>query len=86
MVRLALYAGLVAIIVLLISTWTRGHRSRRGTGPGRPADVMVLDPVCSTYLPKSKALARRTGNETVYFCSQACADRYDVEHGKPRIQ
>lgn len=53
----------------------------RGTGsPDRrrraPLDELVKDPVCETYIPRRKAIARGSGAATRYFCSAACADRY----------
>lgn len=87
MVRLALYAGLVVLAVLLLSMWAGGSRSRRRTGSNQPDDVMVLDPVCAMYLPKAKALARRIGDDTtVYFCSEACANRYESQRKESRTR
>jgi YHS domain-containing protein len=86
MVRLALYAGLVVLAVLLISALAGGNRARRRPGSGQPDDVMVLDPSCSMYVPKATALARRMGDATVYFCSEACADRYDVQRRESRAR
>lgn len=53
----------------------------RGGGPGGstrrpPLDELVKDPVCETYIPRRKAIARGSGAATRYFCSAACADRY----------
>ncbi|MFZ5877576.1 MAG: hypothetical protein ACOYXU_14415 [Nitrospirota bacterium] len=79
MLRLALYAGLVVMAVLLLSALAGGSRSRRRAGSDQPDDVMVLDPVCSMYVPKTKALTRRVGDATVYFCSETCAERYDAQ-------
>jgi YHS domain-containing protein len=86
MVRLALYAGLVVLAVLLISALASSARSRRRSGSGQLDEVMVLDPVCSMYLPKAKAVARRTGDGTVYFCSEACADRYEAQRRESRAR
>jgi YHS domain-containing protein len=79
MVRLALYAGLIVLALLLLSALVGGNRSRRRTGSDQRDDVMVLDPVCSTYLPKAKALTRRIGDATVYFCSEECANRFELQ-------
>lgn len=81
MARLALYAGLVAVVVLVIAAWTVGIRSRvRRAGSGERRDAMVLDPVCSTYLPQSRAVVRRVEGADVYFCSKACAEQYAPLH------
>ncbi len=36
----------------------------------------VTDPVCGMSIDRSKAVTREVGGRTVYFCSQACAERY----------
>jgi hypothetical protein len=52
-------------------------------GGGRPKvprraglDQLVKDPVCETYIPRRKAIARGSGPEVRYFCSATCADKY----------
>src|SRR5438132_11732031 len=38
-------------------------------------DELVKDPVCNTYVVKSRALSRVDGGEVRYFCSAECARR-----------
>jgi uncharacterized protein len=51
-------------------------------GPTRGANVsqrgvqMVRDPVCGTFLLPSNALTLAEGSTRVYFCSEACRDKY----------
>lgn len=81
MARLALYAGLAVLAVVVVMFLTASFRSRpRRAGSQEPRDVMVLDPVCSTYLPKSRAVTRRVGKADLYFCSEACAERFTADH------
>jgi len=81
MTRLALYAGLAALVIIVIAVWTASIRSRpRRTGAGEQRDAMVLDPVCSTYVPKSRAVVRRVEGADVYFCSQTCATLHVPQH------
>jgi YHS domain-containing protein len=81
MARLALYAGLAALAIIVIAAWAGSIRSRpRRTGSGEQRDAMVLDPVCSTYVLKSRAVVRRVEDAEVYFCSEACAARYVPHH------
>ena len=81
MARLALYAGLAVLVVVVVTAWTVGIRSRaRRAGFGERRDAMVLDPVCSTYLPKGRAVVRRVQNADVYFCSVACAQQYATHY------
>jgi len=53
-----------------------------GRAPGGAAQPplqsakMVRDPVCGTFLLPERALSVTTGRTRVYFCSEACRDRY----------
>ena len=54
-------------------------RSRRAASPvdeGTPRDELVKDPVCQTYVVRSRAVRRPARGGTRYFCSSACAKRY----------
>jgi YHS domain-containing protein len=41
---------------------------------------MVQDPQCRTFVVKGRAVARRIGGRTTYFCSESCADAYERDH------
>jgi len=41
---------------------------------------MVLDSVCNTYVPKNKAYQVVRDNETHYFCSWECRERFIQEN------
>jgi uncharacterized protein len=51
-------------------------------GPTRGSDVprrgvqMVRDPVCGTFLLPDNALTLLDGSTRVFFCSEACRDKY----------
>lgn len=54
-------------------------RSRRTAPPAedrRPRDELVKDPVCQTYVVRSRAVRRAARGGPRYFCSSACAKRY----------
>jgi uncharacterized protein len=42
--------------------------------PPRAIEDLVLDRVCRTYLPRSRALTARVGGREEHFCSPACRD------------
>ena len=69
-----LLAFAAAIILLLLPFM------RRGTLPaGRaagPTDELVKDPVCQTYVVRSRAVTGRGAAGAPYFCSTDCARRY----------
>jgi YHS domain-containing protein len=72
--RLAVYAGLGLLLVVLLLAWGRSARSRRTGSPA--AEAMVLDPVCSTYVPRARAVIRRIDGVDHAFCSRKCADAF----------
>ena len=42
-------------------------------------DELVKDPVCETYIVRSKAVTKSVGGNTQYFCSPECAARFAAE-------
>lgn len=56
---------------------------QRPSSPPRPdpdGEEMVHDPQCGTYVPRSAALSDRIGNQTLFFCSDACRQSYRQAH------
>ena len=54
----------------------RARSSAPPEGTGAPRDELVKDPVCQTYVVRSRAIRRILGGESRYFCSRDCANRY----------
>lgn len=81
---------LVVLIVLVVRALTRLIRGiMRGASSGTPgrrpskapgAVHMVADPVCGTFVVPGKALHAGRGNQTHYFCSAACRDKWEAAH------
>ncbi len=46
------------------------------------SDELVKDPVCQTYVLRSRAVTRETGGTTHYFCSRECAARFFPVRGE----
>lgn len=81
MVRFLALAVLALVVFLVVRASLRGFlaglRGSAASPRGRRAvDELVRDPVCETYIPRRKAIARTAGGTTRYFCSAACADRF----------
>ena len=61
------------------------RRDRPSGGAGRPGDAgrdeLVKDPVCNTYVLRSRAVTRESGGTTHYFCSRECATRFSAIRG-----
>ncbi|HSD67504.1 MAG TPA: hypothetical protein VLF95_12420 [Vicinamibacteria bacterium] len=52
---------------------------RAGAAPPRPQvrppEDLVLDRVCHTHVPRSRALVARVADREEHFCSPACRDK-----------
>lgn len=65
---------LVALPVVLFLLRRRPPASRPVGAERR--DELVKDPVCETYVVRSRALQRTEAGVSHYFCSDECARRY----------
>lgn len=64
-------------VVLLWPLVRKGRLAARVRGRGRVrGDELVKDPVCQTYVVRSRAVTRTTGGQLRYFCSRDCARRF----------
>ena len=73
--RLALFAVWVVMALVAILPILRG-RSLSSPRPPVTTDELVKDPVCQTYIVRSRAVSRETATGPRYFCSPACASRF----------
>lgn len=64
----------VILALALLPLLRRGPR----TAPPSPltSDELVKDPVCGTYIVRSRAVSRPAAEGPRYFCSAECAGRY----------
>jgi hypothetical protein len=70
-VRVAVFlVWVVAFVAALVPLFRRGPVG--GRGPRALRDELVKDPVCHTYVVRSRAVSRGD----VAFCSAECASRY----------
>jgi YHS domain-containing protein len=72
-VLILLWVGLAVLLLLPLL--------RRLAAQARPAsrelaDELVKDPVCHTYVARSRAVRGEWRGAPVYFCSEACARRH----------
>ncbi len=72
-------AAFVLWAVLLLVALVPVLRGRALPTPPRrplPTDELVKDPVCQTYIVRSRAVSRQTTGGPRYFCSADCASRF----------
>ena len=54
----------------------RSSAPNASSGPPAHGVQMARDPICGTYVVPERALSIRDGRQPVYFCSEACRDKY----------
>ncbi len=64
----------IALIVLLLP-WLRRRPPTSDRAMPSPTDELVKDPVCQTYVARSRAVRREGPEGPRYFCSDTCARR-----------
>jgi hypothetical protein len=69
-----LVAWAVALVMLLLPFLRRRPLPTDRAVPP-PTDELVKDPVCQTYVARSRAVRRQGPEGPRYFCSDACARR-----------
>jgi predicted cobalt transporter CbtA len=65
----------LAALVMLCVPWLRRAPHPAGRSVPAPTDELVKDPVCQTYVVRSRAIARPGPEGPRYFCSDVCARR-----------
>jgi YHS domain-containing protein len=75
-VRGLVYLVAVVLLVVLVTpvlrALSRSALSRRATR----RDELVKDPVCQTYVVKSRAVTVESDGVVTHFCSRDCAARF----------
>jgi len=75
--RVVVILAWVAAVALLVLPLLKGRvlqpRTRTTT------DVLVKDPVCQTYIVRSRAVAVTHAGTVRHFCSSRCAERFALD-------
>ena len=72
---------LIALFYILFRLLFGGRKSvakKSSVDRQQTHDVLVEDPVCKTCIPKKQAIKLSENEETVYFCSSDCRDKYQA--------
>lgn len=75
--RVAVLILWIAVAVAVLLPLLR-RRAVPPPGPPRPvtSDELVKDPVCGTYIVRSRAVSRTVSGADRHFCSADCASRF----------
>ena len=71
--RLLPFLIFVIVAVILLLPTLRRFRPPARRVPTTVRDELVKDPVCQTYIVKSRAVRRADAGGVRYFCSEQCA-------------
>jgi YHS domain-containing protein len=77
--RLLILIALAYLAYRVVKLLFRSKKEIRRGPSGGVVDEMVQDPVCKTYIPRREAIRRRIGGREYFFCSEACASRFESE-------
>jgi uncharacterized protein len=83
MYRLLWVLILAGIVYWLAKRAFSSGRSKT-TGNEEAGEEMVQDPVCGCYLPKSQALSLSSQGKRLYFCGEACFQKYKSSNVLPK--
>jgi len=75
-VRVLLLLAIAVLVLTVLLPLLRRPVSRSARPPVAVRDELVKDPVCQTYVVRSRAVRGRGADGAAYFCSEDCARRY----------
>jgi YHS domain-containing protein len=75
-VRFVILLLILGVVVALILPLLRRPASSTRRRPSALDDELVKDPVCQTYVVRSRAVSGGGAAGAPYFCSSDCARRY----------
>jgi len=63
-----------------------GRTSSVHPADGEIDDEMIQDPCCGSYFPKRDAVHVQLNGQDLYFCSQACKEKFITEQKAEKEQ
>jgi hypothetical protein len=75
-VRVVLLLAVVVLLPTVVVPLLRRPIARGSRPPVAVNDELVKDPVCQTYVVRSRAVRGRGTGSAEYFCSEDCARRH----------
>ena len=71
----AIWKLLRGVVQGLSGSSPAASQAERGSAPATGVQ-MARDPVCGTYVVPDRAVSISIGRQKMYFCSEACRDKY----------
>ncbi len=80
MYRIIIILVLLTIMFYMVRRAIRDWK-QQGESQGLLAkDAMIQDPVCKVYITADSAITKKIEEQTYYFCSHDCANKYLQNH------
>jgi len=70
------YIVVVMLVVIVVSRMLNARPGRVAPARGSRRDELVKDPVCQTYVVRSRAVTEEVDGAVTHFCSRECASRF----------
>ena len=79
--------GLIYLCYRALKSWMIqqsriSQKTAQSNISGEIDDVMIKDPLCEIYFPKKDGVHLRADGKDLYFCSEACRDKFVKMHSK----
>ncbi|MCE5243276.1 MAG: hypothetical protein ABFD98_03995 [Syntrophobacteraceae bacterium] len=79
MIRILFFGLLIFLVYMLLKSsgllpW--GGRDEEEEDSSASDADLVQDPQCKSYFLKQRGVKAQVGGRTIYFCSEACRDKY----------
>lgn len=86
MIKLLIIVAVGYLFYRSIRSWMLRDSTSLKKGFGKTAgeidDVMIKDPFCQAYFPRRNAVHLRFRGSDLYFCSEACRDKYIAQQSE----
>lgn len=83
-IRLLIFAIIAALVYRAFKSWVdkpQDPKVRKDEHkPLQADDVMRQDPQCGVYISQRDAIVLHHGGQTLYFCSEACKEKFLEQH------
>ena len=80
MIRIIILAVVAYVFYRALKSWMfpapDGSKTVADKNIGKIDDVMIKDPCCEAYFPKRNAVHLNLDGQDLYFCSDACKEKY----------
>ena len=76
MIRLVGFVLIIIVVFLVVRAMIKSDVEEDETEDAS-STIMVQDPNCQTYVPKTEAVRKEIREKEYFFCSEKCAEEYE---------